>query len=165
MQAALVEDAEIAQRLEGAQRIGVEFAAVVDARQARPLDEVVGQDLLPQVDDFLRLREEAVPADVEHEAVVLDGAADAADIDRVLLDHDDRRVFLGQAVGGGEAGRPGADHEDVASCGAHRGQPLRREGEQAVAVVGNERAGGGARDQRGLRQPPSTVSTSAANTA
>ena len=71
MQAALREDAEIAQRLEGAQRIGIEFAAVVDARQPRPLDEIVGQDLVPQVDHFLRLGEEAVAADVEQEALVV----------------------------------------------------------------------------------------------
>ena len=51
-------------------------------------------------------------ADVEQEALVVDGAADAADIDRVLLDHDDRRHFLGQAIGGGETGGPRADDED-----------------------------------------------------
>ena len=113
------EDAEVLQRLEGAQRIRVVLAAVVDARQARPRDEIVGQDLLPQVDDFLRLREEAMPADVEHEAVVFDRAADAAHVHRVLLDHDDRGVLLGEAVGGGEAGRPCADHEDV-GMDAHR---------------------------------------------
>ena len=149
MQAALVKMPRLLQRLEGAQRIRVVLAAVVDARQARPLDEIVGQDLLPQVDHFLRLREEAMPADVEHEAVVFDRAADAADIHRVLLDHDDRGVLLGEAVGGGEAGRPCADHEDV-GMDAHR--ETLREGEQAVAVVGNERARDGAGDQRGLRQ-------------
>ena len=58
-------------------------------------------------------------ADVEHEALVFDGAADAADIDRVLLDHDDRGVFLGQAIGGGEPGGPRADDEDVC-VDAHR---------------------------------------------
>ena len=31
------------------------------------VDEVVGQDLLPEVDDFLRLGEEAMAADVEQE--------------------------------------------------------------------------------------------------
>ena len=50
-------------------------------------------------------------ADVEQEALVFDGAADAADIDRVPLDDDDGRVLLGQAIGGGEAGGPGTDHE------------------------------------------------------
>src|SRR2546421_4935949 len=59
--------------------------------------------ILPQVDDLLRFGEEAMPADVEHEAVVFDRAADAADVHRVLLDHDDGRIFLGQAVGRGEA--------------------------------------------------------------
>ena len=36
---------------------------------------------------------------------------DAADIERVFLDHDDRGHFLGEAIGGGETGRPGTDHE------------------------------------------------------
>ena len=52
-------------------------------------------------------------ADVEHEAVVFDGAADAADINRILLDHDDGRGLLRQAVGGGQSGRAGANDEDV----------------------------------------------------
>ena len=60
------EDAEVAQRLEGLQRIGVELALVIDARQARAIDEIVGQDLVPEVDDLSsRLREEPVAADVE----------------------------------------------------------------------------------------------------
>ena len=51
-------------------------------------------------------------ADVEQIALIVDGAADAADIERIALDHDHRARFLGQAIGGGEAGGPGADHED-----------------------------------------------------
>ena len=50
-------------------------------------------------------------ADVEQEVLVAHGAADAADIERVFLDHDDRGHFLGEAIGGGETGRPGTDHE------------------------------------------------------
>ena len=73
---------EIAQRLERAQRIGIEFSAIIDARQPRPRDEVVRQDLVPEVDDFLGLGEEPVAANVEQEILVPHGAADAADIDR-----------------------------------------------------------------------------------
>ena len=50
-------------------------------------------------------------ADVEQEILVLDGAADAADIDRVALDDDDGARLLGQAIRGSEAGGPGTDHE------------------------------------------------------
>ena len=69
MQSGALQEPEIAQRLEGLQRIGIELAAVEDARQPRPLDEVVGQDLVPEVDDLLRLREEPMAADIEQEAL------------------------------------------------------------------------------------------------
>jgi hypothetical protein len=114
------EEPEIAQRLECAQWVRIIFSAVVDAREARPLDEIVGQNLLPEIDHFLRLRKETMPANVKHEAVVFDRAADAAHIDRILLDHGDREIGIpGEAIGGGQAGRPGADHEDV-RMGVHR---------------------------------------------
>ena len=58
-------------------------------------------------------------ADVEQEILVFDGAADAADIDRVALDDDDGARFLGQAIGGSEAGGPGTDHEHF-GIDAHR---------------------------------------------
>ena len=67
---------QVAERLEPAQRIGIIFAVVKDAAHPRPLNEVVREDLVPEVDHLARLGEEAVPADVEAEAVVLDGAAD-----------------------------------------------------------------------------------------
>ena len=85
------DEAEISQRLEGLQRIGVELAAIIDARQARPLEEIVGQDLVPEIDDFLRLREEAMAADIEEKSLVVRRAGDAADIDRVLLQNERRR--------------------------------------------------------------------------
>ena len=84
------EDAEIGERLERLERIGIEFPVVVDAREARPLDEIVGQDLAPQVDHLLRLGKEAMAADVEGEALVAHRAADPADIDRILLQHQHR---------------------------------------------------------------------------
>ena len=71
MQAALVKTPSLRSASKALQRIGVELAAVVDARQPRPLDEVVGQDLVPQIHDLLRLGEEAVAADVEQEALVV----------------------------------------------------------------------------------------------
>ena len=108
-----LDEAEVAQRLEGAQRVGVEPALVEDARQARPLDEVVGQDLVPQRHDLARLREEAVAADVEQEALVIDRAADAADIGRILLDDVDAAAGLGELVGGGEPGRACADNQNI----------------------------------------------------
>src|SRR5437764_174709 len=61
-----------------------------------------------------------LPADVEHEAVVFDGATDAADVDGVFLDHHNGRIFLGQAVGCGEPRGPGADDQHI-RVRAHRG--------------------------------------------
>lgn len=95
-------DPEVPQRLERAQRIGIEFALIIDAAHPRALDEVVGQYLVPQVDDLLAFREEAVPADVEAESLMLDRAADPADIDGVFLDHGDRKALPGQQIGGGQ---------------------------------------------------------------
>ena len=106
-------DAQIEQRLEGAQRIAVEFALIIDAAHTWALDEIVGQNLVPQIDDFLRFREKAMPADVEAKALVLDRAADAADIALVLFDHRHLIALLGQQIGGGQPGRPRADDGDV----------------------------------------------------
>src|SRR3984957_5334922 len=58
-------------------------------------------------------------ANIEQEIPVPHGTADTADIERVFLDHDDRRRLLGQAVSRGETGGPGADHENVCICGGH----------------------------------------------
>ena len=54
-----------------------------------------------------------MPANVEAEAVQLDRAADAADIDRVFFDHRHAIALLGQQIGGGEARRASADDGDV----------------------------------------------------
>jgi hypothetical protein len=105
--------AEVPQGLEGAQRIGVEFALIIDAAHPRPLNEIVRQDLVPEIDHFLGFRKEAVAADVEPETLMLHGAADAADIDRVLFDHSDRVTLLGEQIGGGQACRPRPDDRHV----------------------------------------------------
>ncbi|MNL21226.1 hypothetical protein D3C87_1425040 [compost metagenome] len=89
-------DAEVGQSLEGPQRIAVELAPVIDAGQARAVDHVVRQDFIPQLDDFTALGEEPMPADVEQEFAVPDGAADAAHIDRVALDDHDVATGLCQ---------------------------------------------------------------------
>src|SRR5512139_1455442 len=69
------------------------------------------------------LGEEAVAADVEAEAVMLDRAADAPDIMRVLLDHDDRGRLPGEAIGGGEPGRARPDDEDLGIVAHARSAP------------------------------------------
>jgi hypothetical protein len=66
---------------------------------------------VPEVHHLLGLGEEAVAADIEHEVLVVHGAADAADIDRILLDHGHGRHLFGQAIGGGQTRRPGTDHQ------------------------------------------------------
>jgi hypothetical protein len=56
------------------------LAVVVDAAQARALDETIGQDLAPEIDDLLRLREEAVAPDIEKKVLIVNRSANAADI-------------------------------------------------------------------------------------
>src|SRR3546814_13045296 len=86
----------------------------------RALNEIVGQYLVSQVDDLLAFREEAVAADIEAESVMLDGAADAADIIRVLFDHRDAIPLPGQQIGGGQPGGSGPDDRAVGA-----GRPVR----------------------------------------
>lgn len=52
-------------------------------------------------------------ANVEAEAVQLDGPADAADIDGILFDDPNRIALLGQQIGGGKAGRTCANDGDI----------------------------------------------------
>ncbi len=52
-------------------------------------------------------------ADVEAKALMLDRAADAADIALVLFDHRYLIPLLRQQIGGGQPGRPRADDGDV----------------------------------------------------
>ena len=107
-----LEDAELGQRLAGLERVLEEGVVVKDARRPRPVEHVVGQDFGPEVFDFLRLGEEAVPADVEVEALVLGRPRDAADVLGVGFEDDHRHVGLRQLVGGGEARGAGTDDED-----------------------------------------------------
>src|SRR5690606_19121916 len=91
-------DPEIAQGFEGAQRIGVELALVIDAAHPRTLDEVVGQDLVPQIHDLFALREEAMATDVEPIAFVLHCAADATNVGGILLDDRNGFALLGEQI-------------------------------------------------------------------
>jgi hypothetical protein len=65
---------------------------------------------VPHVVDFLRLREEAMAAQVEAVAVLLDRLGDAAEL--VLGLHDENRLAaLGEVVRSSQAGRAAADYE------------------------------------------------------
>ncbi len=46
---------QIAQGLESLQRIGVELARVINARQPRPVEKIVRKDLVPERDHLARL--------------------------------------------------------------------------------------------------------------
>src|SRR5262249_41692223 len=107
-----LDDAELAQRLAGLERVGEELAAVIDARGPRPLEHVVGEDLGPEVFHLLPLGEEAVAADVEVEPLVAGRAGDAADVGRVGLQDGHLDALLTKEVGGGEPGGPGPDDRD-----------------------------------------------------
>ena len=106
-------DPQIPQRFECAQRIGIEFSLVIDPAHPRALNEIVGQDLVPQINHLFGLRKEPVPTDVKAVAFVLHGPADPADVVLVLLDDSDRQPGLGQQITGGKPGGPRSDDRHV----------------------------------------------------
>ena len=110
---ARLDEAEPRHDVPGLQRIREVLAVVVDARETRPDQELLAEDLLPQPLHRRDLREEAVAAEVEAIAVVLDGLRDAAD-DAVRLEHGAGRAAQAQHVGGREPRGPGSEH-----CRAH----------------------------------------------
>src|SRR5439155_15150634 len=63
-------EAELAERLAGLQRVGEKLAPVIDARRTRALQQIVRQQLSPQLFHRPRLREEAMPANVEMKTLV-----------------------------------------------------------------------------------------------
>ena len=99
-------------------------------------------------------------ADVEAEAVMLHRAADAADMDRVLLDHRDRVTELGELVGGGQPRRSRADNGDIDGLIVPHvsGIPKSWSGSFAAAMVTAALRGGRHRSRR-----PSSRSLSAFN--
>ena len=105
--------AHVEQRVERLQRVGEIFLAIENAAHPRALQEVVGQDFLPQRLDALHFGEEAVAADVVAIALVDLGAGDAADLATLLKDNRMMRpAVLVQLVGGGQPGRSAANDGD-----------------------------------------------------
>ena len=84
-----LDDAEAADDILGAERVGEVVAAVVDAREPRAEQELVAERLLPHLLHPGHLGEEPVPAEVEAEAVVLHGLRDPAHLG-IGLEHDAR---------------------------------------------------------------------------
>ncbi|EEF23573.1 conserved hypothetical protein [Ricinus communis] len=101
------------QRIEGAQGVIVELFFVVDPAHPRALDESLGQDVIPQVDDFLRFRKKAMSADIEPESVVLDRPADTTHMPGILFDDDDAESLLSEQVGRREPGGSGPYDRNV----------------------------------------------------
>src|SRR5262249_1093783 len=77
-----------------------------------------------------------MPADVEQKILVANRAADAAHIDRILLDDEDRRPLLAQAIGGRQASRPRANDEDLDMFRHKRAKPEEPTGPDASARRG-----------------------------
>jgi hypothetical protein len=101
------------QGIPGAERIIEEASVVMNAGQARDGDELLAQNLVPQLFDGPDLREEPVAADVEPETLVACRAGQPAhDVIR-LEDGNPRPSFLRQLVGGRQTGRTGADDDDA----------------------------------------------------
>ena len=105
--------AQVPKGVHSLDRVSEEPAAVVDAREPAPVQQLGAEDLRPQLLDLVVLGEEAVAADVEPVAVVLDRAGQPSDLPGVALDHRDRDAALHQLVGGGQPGRARAHDHDV----------------------------------------------------
>ena len=103
---------QVLQGLGRPQRIGVKLAAIENPRTAGPDEHVAAEQFGPQIFHFLRLREEAVAADIEPKTFVCDRPGDAPDELRIGLEHGHRRPGSREEVGGREPGRAGPDDCD-----------------------------------------------------
>src|SRR5262249_35299354 len=90
-------------------RVAAELSPVVDARRTPPQEQVVRQDLGPQVFDLFRFGKEAVATYVEMESFVLLCARNAPHVARIALQDRRRDALLAEEVCGGQAGGAGAD--------------------------------------------------------
>src|SRR5262249_53067107 len=104
---------QVSQRLERPQRVRIEFPSVVYSRQSGSFDEIVREDLVPEVNDRSRFREEAMTADVEQKSVVRNRPADAADILVVLLEDEHLLADLAEQIRGRQPGGAGTDDDGV----------------------------------------------------
>ena len=81
-----LDDPEAGDDVAGLERVGEVLPVVVDAREARPDEELVAHHLVPEPLDLPELREEAMAPEVEAVALVLDGLRDPADEPVGLVD-------------------------------------------------------------------------------
>ena len=107
-----LEETQLGQGVHRPQWVVEQLAVIEDARLARPRDQLVAQDVIPQRLDLGGLGEKAVAADIEAEALVVFGPRNTADVHRIPFQHDDVHALGGQPAGSGEAGRAGADTHD-----------------------------------------------------
>ena len=106
-----LEQAELAQRVPGLERIFEKAASIIDAREPFALEHPVAQDVAPELFDLGVLGKEAVTADVEAKSLVADGAGDAADVLRILFDDHHRPPGCRKLVRRGQAGRTCPDYD------------------------------------------------------
>ncbi|CAB4882193.1 unannotated protein [freshwater metagenome] len=104
---------ELAHELRRRERVVDEAAAVEDPREARTLEQLVAEDLVPELLDLGGFRVEAVAAEIEPPAVADLGAREAAD-DVVALKNGDVPAVAREHVRRGEPGRAGAEDDDRA---------------------------------------------------
>ena len=114
-----LEGAQLHQRLGAVERVGEVLAPVVDARRTRPHQEIVTEDLGPEILHLVRFRKEPVPSDVEAKPLVALGPRDAADMDRIALEHRDPHSAFGEEVRRGQPGRPRPDDGYLGIDGTH----------------------------------------------
>jgi hypothetical protein len=111
---------QLGQRLEGLERVVEELLVVEDAGHPRAPQEVLPQDPMPQLADFVRLGEEPVASHVEPVALVGLGPGDPAHQVRTL-EHDRAMTVFDQFQGRRQPRGAGTDHDHVptVSCVFH----------------------------------------------
>src|SRR5262249_47118798 len=132
-----LEEAELAERLQGLQRIVEEPAAIQDAGEALHPEEARVHHLAPDPLDLGDLGEEAMPAHVEEEAPVATGARMPAHLG-VPLQHHGVDVLLHERVRGREPGGAAADDDDALSHSGSRDAAFRRYRRWMVRAEGLE---------------------------
>ncbi len=106
-----LDHAEPSKRVAGLEGIVEILPIVENPGHARHGDELVPQNLVPEVEHRSDLGEEAMPPDIEAVSLVSRGAGDASD-HVVGLEHGDGISVAGQEIGCGEPRRTRTDHHD-----------------------------------------------------
>src|SRR3546814_3466637 len=89
---------QIGQGFESPQRVAVEFALIIDAAHAGTLNEVVRQDLIPEIHHLFCYGNETVAANIKAKALMFHCPADPAHISSIFLNYRDTIATLSEQI-------------------------------------------------------------------